>query len=106
LISREETFGPVVTIDPVDSLDDAIRRCNETRFGLTASIFTSNLDAALRFAGEVDAGMVHTNGGTVQEEAHVPFGGVGDSGFGREGALVGIDELTQWKWVTLGPHRP
>lgn len=106
LVSREETFGPVVTVDPVDSLDDAIRLCNETRFGLTASIFTSNLDAALRFAQEVDAGMVHTNSGTVQEEAHVPFGGVGDSGFGREGALVGIDELTQWKWVTLGPHRP
>ncbi len=100
-IAREETFGPVVTLAPFDDLDEAIARCNETPFGLVASIFTAKLSDSLRFAREVDAGMVHVNGATIQEEPHVPFGGVGDSGFGREGALVGIDELTSWKWVTL-----
>lgn len=101
LISREETFGPLVTLEPVDGLGDAIARCNATPFGLTAAIFTGRLSAAMRFADEVRAGMVHVNGMTIQEEAHVPFGGVGDSGFGREGALVGIDAMTEWKWITL-----
>ncbi len=103
LVGGEETFGPVITLEGIDDLDDAITRCNATPFGLTASIFTADLSAALRFAEEVHAGMVHINGATVQEEPQVPFGGVGDSGFGREGALVGIDELTEWKWITLGP---
>ena len=102
LVGCEETFGPVMTLQGVDDLEDAIRQCNASSFGLTASIFTADLTAALRFSEQVHAGMVHVNGPTVQEEAHVPFGGVGDSGFGREGALVGIEELTEWKWVTLG----
>lgn len=100
-IAREETFGPVVTLAPFDDLEDAIARCNATPFGLVASIFTESLADSLRFAREVDAGMVHVNGATIQEEPHAPFGGVGDSGFGREGALVGVDELTRWKWVTI-----
>ena len=53
------------------------------------------------FAERCEAGMVHVNAATVQEEPHAPFGGVGDSGFGREGAIAGIDALTEWKWITL-----
>ncbi|MEM9587302.1 MAG: aldehyde dehydrogenase family protein [Planctomycetota bacterium] len=105
VIASEETFGPVATIGRFSQLDEAIDDANATPFGLSASIFTRDLDAAMQFARQSTAGMVHVNGGTLQEEAHVPFGGTGDSGFGREGALVGIEELTQWQWVTMAPSR-
>lgn len=100
-VANEETFGPVLTVTPVDDLDQAITQVNATPFGLVAAIFTQHQANALRFTRECNAGMVHVNGPTIQEEAHVPFGGNGDSGFGREGAIVGIDELTRWKWITL-----
>ena len=57
----------------------------------------------MSFAEDLQAGMVHVNAGTIQEEAHVPFGGLGDSGFGREGTDAAIEELTEWKWITLQP---
>lgn len=101
LLYREETFGPITAVYPVDSAQDALVQANDSRYGLSASVFTSNLDAAMVFAQELRAGMVHVNGGTIQEEAHVPFGGVGDSGFGREGTEVAIEDLTEWKWITI-----
>ena len=101
LVAREETIGPVATVEPVEDLQEAIAKSNELAYGLTASIFTADHDAAMQFAERCEAGMVHVNAATVQEEPHVPFGGVGDSGFGREGAIAGIDELTEWKWITL-----
>ncbi|QDT04134.1 Putative aldehyde dehydrogenase YfmT [Rubripirellula lacrimiformis] len=101
VIHREETFGPVAVIEPFDAVDQAIDLANSTNFGLTASVFTSSLKTALRCVDEIDAGMVHVNEMTIQEEAHVPFGGNRDSGFGREGSEVGIDTYTEWKWVTI-----
>lgn len=100
-IEREETFGPVLTVHVVNDLKEAIERVNATKFGLVASVFTHSTTAANRFVQECTAGMVHVNGSTIHEEAHVPFGGNGDSGFGREGAIVGVDELTRWKWATI-----
>lgn len=100
-VCREETFGPVTSIYPVADLDEAIRRSNDTQYGLSAAIFTKNLDHALRFVQEVRAGMVHVNAPTIADEPHVPFGGIGDSGFGREGTDIDVDTLTEWKWVTL-----
>ena len=99
----EETFGPVVCVFPVDSDDEALEIANAKGCGLSASVLTSNMDRAMRFARELRAGMVHVNAMTIQEEPHVPFGGVGESGFGREGTQVSIDDLTEWKWVTLNP---
>jgi len=55
----------------------------------------------MRYANEVHSGMVHINAPTMYAEPHVPFGGVGESGFGREGTEVDIDLMTEWKWVTL-----
>ncbi|HBV65401.1 MAG TPA: aldehyde dehydrogenase [Rhodopirellula sp.] len=101
LISHEETFGPVTTVHAVDSADEALTLANASNLGLSASIYTSNLTQAMRFAEELEAGMVHVNGTTIQDEPHIPFGGVGDSGFGRESTDPDLSELTEWKWVTV-----
>lgn len=101
MLHREETFGPVVAVYAVESAEDALMLANDSSYGLSASVFTSNLSAAVQFAHELNAGMVHVNGATIQEEPHVPFGGFGDSGFGREGTEAAIDELTEWKWITV-----
>ncbi|MEQ9409427.1 MAG: aldehyde dehydrogenase family protein [Fuerstiella sp.] len=100
-ICREETFGPVTSVYSVESAAEALKLANDSDFGLCASVYTSDLHAGLQLAEELQAGMVHVNGTTVQEEAHVPFGGIRDSGFGREGSEVSIDELTEWKWITV-----
>ena len=97
----EETFGPVTSVYVVDSFEEALRFSNDSRYGLTAAIFTSNLDRALRYALEVDSGMVHVNSSTMQAEPHVPFGGTGDSGFGREGPEFDMDAMTEWKWISI-----
>lgn len=101
LINHEETFGPVTSVYPVDSADEALRLANASNLGLSASIYTSNLTQAMRFAEELEVGMVHVNGTTIQDEPHIPFGGVGDSGFGRESTDPDLSEFTEWKWVTV-----
>ncbi|MCR9198632.1 MAG: aldehyde dehydrogenase family protein [Planctomycetaceae bacterium] len=101
VLQREETFGPVTTVSVVADAQAALKAANATCFGLSASVFTQDLSQALTFAESLEAGMVHVNAGTIQEEAHVPFGGVGDSGFGREGTDAAIEEMTQWKWITM-----
>lgn len=100
-VYAEETFGPVTSIYPVDSVEDAIAKSNESVYGLSAAIYTSDIDAAMKFADEVRSGMVHINAPTMYAEPHVPFGGVGESGFGRDGTEVDIELMTEWKWVTL-----
>jgi acyl-CoA reductase-like NAD-dependent aldehyde dehydrogenase len=101
VVCREETFGPVTSIYPVDSADEALEKANDTDFGLSAAVFTQDIDKALTLAQSINAGMVHINAPTVADEPHVPFGGVGDSGFGREGTDIDIDTLTEWKWITV-----
>ncbi len=101
VVCREETFGPVTSIYPVADLDEAVARANDTRYGLSAAIFTRDINKALSFSQRVHAGMVHINAPTLHDEPHVPFGGVGDSGFGREGTDIDIDTFTEWKWVTI-----
>lgn len=103
VIRTEETFGPVVYIDRAKDQADALSQANDCSFGLSASVFTANLRAAVEFAEHLEAGMVHVNGGTIQEEAHVPFGGIRDSGFGREGTDAAIEQMTEWKWITIQP---
>lgn len=100
-VCREETFGPVTSIYPVADLDEAIARANDTDYGLSAAIFTRDITKALLFSRRVRSGMVHINAPTIHDEPHVPFGGVGDSGFGREGTDIDVDTLTEWKWVTI-----
>ena len=100
-VYAEETFGPVVSIYPIDSLDEAIENSNDSIFGLSAGIYTRNINDAMRYALEVESGMVHVNGATLHDEPHVPFGGTKDSGFGREGTDEDIEAMTEWKWITI-----
>ena len=100
-VYAEETFGPVVSVYPVDTLDEAIEASNDSDFGLSAAIYTQNLNDAMRYVMEVDSGMVHVNGSALHDEAHVPFGGTKNSGAGREGTEEDIEAMTEWKWATI-----
>lgn len=80
-IAREEVFGPVLTIQPVDSFEEALALANDVQYGLSSSIFTKRLDLAGRFVQGIQSGMVHVNHGTASEP-HMPFGGVKDSALG------------------------
>ena len=101
-IAREEVFGPVAVVLPVDSYAEAVALANDTRYGLCASIFTADLATALRFTNECRAGIVKVNQGTSANEYHVPFGGVKDSGFGsREQGRASREFFTEQKTVYL-----
>ncbi len=82
LLSCQEVFGPVTTLYRFSTLDEALERANAVPFGLSASIFTSSLGAAERFAGELEAGILHVNSQTAGADVHVPFGGLKGSAFG------------------------
>ena len=97
----EETFGPVTAVYPVEGAEEALDRANDSVYGLCAAVYTADIHQAIRFANELNVGMVHVNGPTVQEEAHIPFGGVGESGFGRESSDTDLEDMTEWKWITV-----
>ena len=100
-VFRDELFGPVASVSKAENPDDALALANNTAYGLSSAVITNDLQLAMRFAMELEAGMVHLNGPTVQDEPHVPFGGVKDSGSGREGGRWSMDELTELKWITI-----
>jgi aldehyde dehydrogenase (NAD+) len=100
-VFRDELFGPVACVTKADNPDHALALANDTVYGLSSAVLTNDLQLAMRFARELEAGMVHVNGTTVHDEPHVPFGGVKDSGNGREGGRWSMDELTELKWVTI-----
>lgn len=100
-VFRDELFGPVASVSKADDPDHALRLANDTAYGLSSAVITNDLQMAMRFAMELEAGMVHLNGPTVQDEPHVPFGGVKDSGSGRENGRWSIDEMTELKWITI-----
>ena len=97
---HEETFGPVAPVFAFDSDDEAIARANASEFGLAAFVFTRDLDRAMRAARAVEAGVLGVNSGLVSNAAN-PFGGVKQSGYGREGSVYGLDDYVQVKSVTL-----
>ncbi len=100
-VFREETFGPVVSVYRFSDFDEVVAEANNTNYGLSSAIYTANIHLAMRFAKRIEAGMVHINSPSITDEAHVPFGGVGDSGFGREGTEADLDAFTDLKWVTI-----
>ena len=81
-ISCEELFGPAVAVSAADSIEEAIALANDTTYGLSAGIFTQNLDWAMRFAREVDSGNLHINWGPQWRADLMPYGGLKESGFG------------------------
>lgn len=103
-IYHEETFGPVTSVYAFSSLDEAIQLANASHYGLSSAIFTQNIKQAFRFMDEIEAGMVHINAPTIWDEPHVPFGGIKDSGFGREGTEIDVETLTELKLATINLH--
>jgi aldehyde dehydrogenase (NAD+) len=99
-IAREEIFGPVVSVLTVKSLDEAIDVTNDTPYGLSSSIYTSNVHSAFRAMRDIDAGITYINAPTIGAEVHLPFGGTKQTGNGhREGGPTVIDLYTEWKTV-------
>jgi acyl-CoA reductase-like NAD-dependent aldehyde dehydrogenase len=101
-VSCEEVFGPVVTVNTVDSIDEAIELANGTRYGLQAGVFTSSLNTALRAAQELDFGGVTVNEAPTFRSDQMPYGGVKDSGNTREGPHYAVRELTEEHLVVIG----
>ncbi|MDZ4270176.1 MAG: NAD-dependent succinate-semialdehyde dehydrogenase [Mycobacterium sp.] len=99
-ILKEEVFGPVAPITGFDTVDEGIAAANDTEYGLAAYIYTQSLDRALRVAEGIEAGMVGVNRGVISDPA-APFGGVKESGFGREGGTEGIEEYLDTKYIAL-----
>lgn len=97
-IYREEIFGPVVAIVPFASEEEAIRRANDTSYGLGAAVFTKDLERAHRVAAEIEAGMVWINN-SQDCDPRIPFGGVKQSGIGRELGEKGLEAYSQIKAV-------
>jgi glyceraldehyde-3-phosphate dehydrogenase (NADP+) len=102
---REELFGPAVAVRAVDGPEEALALANDTRFGLAMSVMTADLDLALRFADGLHAGIVHVNPplGATWRVDHMPWGGVGDSGYGREGVRYAVREMTEERLVVIHP---
>jgi succinate-semialdehyde dehydrogenase/glutarate-semialdehyde dehydrogenase len=97
---REEIFGPVAPVIGFDDEDAAIAAANDTEYGLVAYVYTRDIKRALRVVEGLDTGMVGLNQGIVSNPA-APFGGVKQSGFGREGGREGIDEYLEIKYVAM-----
>ena len=100
-ISCDELFGPAVAVTRTSSLDEAIALANDSRYGLSAGIFTQNIDWALRFAREVESGNIHINWGPAWRADLMPYGGLKESGFGKEGPKYAIEEMTEMKMVVV-----
>jgi succinate-semialdehyde dehydrogenase/glutarate-semialdehyde dehydrogenase len=99
-LTHEEIFGPVAPITPFDTEEEAIAKANDTEFGLVSYVFTSDLKRALRVSEALEAGMIGLNQGIVSNPA-APFGGIKQSGLGREGGSVGIDEFLETKYIAV-----
>jgi succinate-semialdehyde dehydrogenase/glutarate-semialdehyde dehydrogenase len=100
-LAREETFGPVAPLFRVDSDEEAVRLANDTEFGLAAYVYTRDLTRSWRVTEALEYGIVGLNTGLISTEV-APFGGVKESGIGREGSKYGILEFTELKYVCVG----
>jgi succinate-semialdehyde dehydrogenase / glutarate-semialdehyde dehydrogenase len=101
LIFSEETFGPVVPLFRFNEENDAIREANDTPFGLAAYFYTADIKRVKRLARALDVGVLGINEGAIASEA-APFGGVKESGYGREGSHYGLDDYLNIKYLCEG----
>lgn len=104
-VAREETFAPLAPVFKFETVDEVIRLANETEFGLAAYFFAKDTRQVWHVAEELEYGMVGVNTGLISTEV-APFGGVKQSGFGREGSSHGLDDYVSMKYVCLGGMRP
>ena len=100
-VYSEESFGPLVTIVPVDGPDEAVNVANDTEYGLSAAVFSEDVPAALELAQRIESGICHVNDTTVHDEPQMPFGGVKGSGWGRFGGRAALEEFTDLRWITV-----
>jgi acyl-CoA reductase-like NAD-dependent aldehyde dehydrogenase len=100
-VSRDEIFGPAVALTKVSDIDEAIEIANDSNYGLSASIFTQDIDRAMKYAQNVESGNIHINWGTMWRADMMPYGGVKDSGSGKEGPKYAVEEMTETKMVVI-----
>jgi benzaldehyde dehydrogenase (NAD) len=106
----EETFGPIASIITFHTDDEAVGLANQHDGALAAAVISSDVGRAMRIADRLNAGMVHVNDQTVNDDANNPFGGPGVAGAGAAvGGPADLEEYTAWQWVTIKdtpPHYP
>jgi acyl-CoA reductase-like NAD-dependent aldehyde dehydrogenase len=100
-ISCDELFGPAVAVTPVAGVDEALAVANDSRYGLSAGIFTRDLDVALRFAREAESGNIHLNGTPTWRADLMPYGGLKESGLGKEGPRYAVEAMTESKTIVF-----
>ncbi|GAB1155409.1 benzaldehyde dehydrogenase [Paenibacillus illinoisensis] len=100
-IVQQELFGPVAVLMRAEDEQEAVRLANDTPYGLSGSVFTSNLERGYQVAQNIESGMVHVNDQSVNDEAHVMFGGEKSSGIGRFGGDWAIEKFTRTRWISL-----
>ena len=100
-IFREETFGPVAPIITVADVDEAIAMANDSEYGLSAGIITRDENKGMEVARRLETGMAHINDSSVNDEANVPFGGVKNSGMGRQNGRYSVEAFSELRWITL-----
>ncbi|MGZ8443822.1 MAG: aldehyde dehydrogenase family protein [Candidatus Binatia bacterium] len=100
-VSRDELFGPAVAVTPFETIEEAIALANDSIYGLAAGIFTDNVEWAMKFAREAEAGNLHVNWGSQWRVDLMPYGGLKDSGFGKEGPKYAVNEMTELKMVVF-----
>jgi len=100
-LTCEETFGPVAALFPFDTEDQAVNAANDTPFGLAAYFYTQDLRRIARVSARLETGIVGINEGALASEA-APFGGVKESGYGREGSRYGLDDYLSIKYLCQG----
>ena len=106
-VFEDEIFGPVANIVRYKNDEEAIRYANSGQYGLSAGIISKNTEKARFLGAHIRTGMLHINDQTVVHEAHIPFGGFGNSGNGtRVGGIANFDDFTQWQWVTIKDEVP
>ncbi len=104
-IYHEETFGPVATVIRYAEIDEAVSIANDTEYGLTAAVFGKDMARALDVAQRLETGICHINSATIQDEPHMPFGGMKASGWGRFGGTAALEEFTELRWITMANGR-
>jgi succinate-semialdehyde dehydrogenase/glutarate-semialdehyde dehydrogenase len=100
-VAREETFAPLAPVFKFETVEEVIQRANDTEFGLSAYFYANDLRQAWKVIEALEYGMVGVNTGLISTEV-APFGGVKQSGFGREGSKYGLDDFLSMKYVCLG----
>jgi acyl-CoA reductase-like NAD-dependent aldehyde dehydrogenase len=100
-LAQTEIFGPIASIIPFDTEEEALAWANDTEYGLSSAVFTTNIDKGMAFARAIESGMTHVNDTTINMDMNAPFGGEKSSGIGHYGGELGFEEFTTSKWISV-----